>query len=284
MLTNFDRNPEMIDNIETEYLKLLYYDLLPMSGEYKTYEYSRLCTILEGSKTVSVNGGTRFTYTPGQFILLPPQSSVHMDIDIPTKALVFELNNDLLNSVIEKVSLDIDANYNILKKDTFLLGKANSELDACLSRLNYISLTSQKNAEFLLNIYAQELAYNLIKMKGVQQIINVEQNHPIHKALKYIKENINKPINIGQLAYDLDMSESNFSNSFKKVTGISPKAYITNLKLTRAKEMLRNDTVSEVAFNLGYDDLSNFIILFKSKYGITPKQYQLMGNTLVKFK
>lgn len=284
MLTDFSRDMEIIDSIETDYLKLLYYELPPMSGDYKSYEYSRLCTILEGRKTVCVNSGESFTYTPGQFILLPPSSTVHMEIEIPTKALVFELNNNLLKSVTEKVSMDIDADYDTLKENTFFLGEKSKELGDCLNRINYITLSSKKNTEFLLDIYAQELVYDLIKIKGVQQIINFEQNHPIHKALKYIKENIKKPISIGQLAYDLNMSEGNFSNSFKKVTGISPRIYITNLKLTRAKEMLRKHTVSEVASNLGYDDLSYFISLFKNRYGVTPKQYQLMGKTLVTFK
>lgn len=284
MLTSFNRDMEIIDSIETDYLRLLYYDLPPMSDDYKSYEYSRLCTILEGRKNVSVNESPSFTYTPGEFILLPPQSSVHMNIEIPTKALVFELNNNLLKSVTEKVSIDIDADYDTLKESRFLLGEKTNELADCLDRLSYISLASKRNKEFLLDVYAQELVYNLVKIKGVKQIISLEQNHPIHKALKYIKENIKKPISISQLAYDLNMSEANFSNSFKKVTGISPRIYITDLKLTRAKEMLKNQTVSEVASNLGYDDLSYFIVLFKGKYGITPKQYQLIGKSLVTFK
>ena len=284
MLTNFSRDLEMADNLETDYLKLLYYDLPPMSGDYRSYEYSRLCTILEGRKNVSLNDNTNFTYTPGQFILLPPHSTVHMEIDVPTKALVFELSDSLLKTVIEKISMDMDADYETLKENRFFLGNINNNLGDCISKLNYISMASRNNKEFLLDLYAQELAYHLIKIKGIQQIITLEYNHPIYKAIKYIKENINQPISISQLAYDLNMSETNFSNSFKKVMGITPRVYITNLKLTRAKEMLRNQNVSEVANDLGFGDLSYFITLFKSKYGVTPKQYQLIGNTPVKFK
>lgn len=284
MLTGFNREMELVDNLETDYLKLLYYDLSPMSSDYKSYEYSRLCTILEGSKNVSVNENTNFTYTTGQFILLPPQSTIHMDIDVPTKALVFELNSNLLTSVTEKVSIDMEADYDKLKENRFFLGEANNELGDCLDKLNYILVMSEKNTEFLLDLYAQELVYRLIKVKGIQQIINLECDHPIHKALKYIKENINQPISLSQLAYDLNMSDSNFSNSFKKVMGITPTVYITNLKLSRAKEMLKNHNVSEVANDLGFRDPSHFIALFKSKYGVTPKQYQLIGNTPIMYK
>lgn len=284
MLTDFNRDLELVDNLETDYLKLLYYDLSPMSGDYKSYENSRLCTILEGRKNVCVNKNTSFTYTPGQFILLPPQSTVHMDIDVPTKALVFELNDILLKMVTEKISTDLGTNYETLKESRFFLSDVNSDLSNCLNNINYISLASNKNKEFLLDLYAQELAYHLIKVKGIQQIINLEFSHPIHKALKYINENVKQQISISQLAYDLNMSETNFSNSFKKAMGVTPRVYITNLKLTQAKKMLKNQNVSEVAHDLGFTDLSHFISLFKSKYGITPKQYQLIGNSPIQFK
>lgn len=284
MLTDFNRDLELVDNLETDYLRLLYYDLSPMSDDYKSYENNRLCTILEGRKSVSVNEDTNFTYTPGQFILLPPQSTVHMDIDVPTKALVFELNDSLIKLAAEKISMDLDANYDELIENRFLLGNVNNDLSDCLININYISLASGKNKEFLLDLYAQELVYYLVKVKGIQQIINLEFNHPIYKALKYINDNIKRQISISQLAYDLNMSDTNFSNSFKKAMGVSPRVYITNLKLIQAKKMLRNRNVSEVANDLGFTDLSYFIAIFKSKYGITPKQYQLIGNSPIQFK
>lgn len=284
MLTNFSRDLELNDGLETDYLKLLYYDLSPMSCDYKSYEYSRLCTILEGYKRVSVNKDTQFTYKPGQFILLPPQSHIHMDIDIPTRALVFELNDSLLKKVTEKISLDMDTDYDSLKENRFFLGSTKDELGSCLNKLANVSIKPDKNKEFLLDLYAQELVYNLIQIKGIQQVITLEHNNPIHKAMQYIQENIRQPISISQLAYDLNMSETNFCNSFKKIMGITPKEYITNLKLTLAKDMLKNQNVTEVAYDLGYDNISHFIALFKNKYGITPKQFKSIGQVPVVYK
>lgn len=284
MLTNFNRNLELVNGLETDYLKLLYYDLSPISCDYKSYEYSRLCTIIEGKKNVTVNNDVKFSYEPGRFILLPPHSNVHMDIDVPTKALVFELNDELLKKVTEKISVDIDADYDSLKEDRFFLGDINEELGECLKKLTVVSAKPDKNKEFLLDLYAQEMVYNLIKIKGVQQVIKLEHDNAIHKSLKYIKDNITQPISISQLAYDLNMSETNFCNSFKKIEGITPKEYITNLKLAKAKDMLKNQNVTEVAFNLGYGNISHFIALFKNKYGITPKQYKSIGDASVIYK
>lgn len=284
MLTDFRRELELVDNLETDYLKLLYYDLSPMSSHYKTYEHSRICTILEGSKHVSVNENINFTYHPGQFLLLPPHSDVQMNIDCTTKALVFEISDNLFKNVTEKLSIDLNTDYDLLDEDRFFLGNTSNELGICLNKLSSISTTHDKNKEFLLDLYAQELIYYLIKIKGVQQVINLEPDNPINKSIKYIQEHINQPISISQLAYDLNMSEGNFSNSFKKIIGITPKEYITNLKLIKAKRLLKVQNVTEVAFSLGYDNISHFIELFKNKYGITPKQFKSIGDGPVNFK
>ncbi|WP_434512555.1 helix-turn-helix transcriptional regulator [Desulfitobacterium sp. AusDCA] len=281
MLTNFNRDLELADGLESNNLKLLYYDLSPMSSDYKSYEYSRLCTIIEGCKHVSVNKDINFTYEPGQFILLPPHTNIHLGIDAPTKALVFELNNNLLKKVTEKISIDIDANYESLVEDRFFRGNIQGELDTCLKKLYSISAKPNKNKEFLLDLYGQELVYYLVQIKGIQQVIKFEDNNPIHKSINYIQDNIRQPICIKQLAYDLNMSEANFCNSFKKLIGVTPREYITNLKLTQAKNMLKNQNVTEVALDLGYENISHFIEIFKNKYGITPKQYKSIGEVPV---
>lgn len=275
MLTNFNRDLELADGLETDYLRILYYDLSPAPNRvYKSYEYSRMCTILEGRKHVSVNGDKEFTYTPHEFIVLPPRSNITMDIDVPTKALVFELNTNLLKNVTEKISIDYDIDFNSLMEDKFFLGSINQGMNACLSKITNTTPKFNKNAEFLIDLYAQELVYNLIQMKGIQQVLKLENKNPIQKAIKYMNENFSSSISIKQLASDLNMSEANFCQYFKKITGITPLEYLTNLKLLRAKEIIQNRSISETAFELGYENISHFITLFKNKYGVTPKQYQ----------
>jgi AraC-like DNA-binding protein len=284
MLTNFNRDVELVHGLETDYTKLLFYDLSPMECDYKSYEYTRLCTIIKGCKHVSVNEGNHFTYKPGEFIVLPPHSKVHMEIDTPTIALVFELHDNLLKKVTEKISIDINADYDLLTQDRFFLGQLNNGLRKCLKNFANISANADKNKEFLVDLYAQEMVYYLVQIKGIQQILNLELDNPICKSIKYIQDHIRQPISINQLAFDLNMSEANFCNCFKKVIGITPKEYITHLKLTLAKDLLKNQNVTEVAYELGYENISHFIALFKDRYGITPKQYKCIGKVPVIYK
>ncbi|MGY5708961.1 helix-turn-helix domain-containing protein [Vibrio cincinnatiensis] len=59
------------------------------------------------------------------------------------------------------------------------------------------------------------------------------------------------------------------------MTGQTPTAYLTEIKLQQAKPLLRQVSVTEAALELGYENISYFIRLFKNKFGLTPKQYQV---------
>lgn len=277
MLTNFSRELELVDRLETDYLRILYYDFSQkFSGVYKSYEYNRLCTIIEGEKHVSINKeNASFMYDNKQFVLLPPDSDVHMDIDIPTKALVFELNSYLIKNVSEKISMNYEINYDFLIEDRLFLGEESLEIKDNLNKMINVMAKSDKNREFLLDLYAQELVFHLIQVKGAHQVLNLEYDNPIHKAVKYMKDHYMLPISIKEIASDLKMSEANFCQYFKKITGMTPKEYLTNLKLSKAIDMLKHTNVTEAALDLGYENISHFIALFKNKYGITPKQYKM---------
>lgn len=275
MLHEFDRKLELLDGFETDYLRILYYDFPNYyKGTYKSYEYNRLCTIVEGEKNIKIDNKDTFKYDKNQFVLLPPNSKVDMEMNIPTKALVLELNSSLIERISEKVTLDFELDSNIINDNKLFVGQDFDNLNNSISNILSIHNSYDNNKEFLIDLHAQEMTYNLLKNKGVHQILNFEHNNPVHLAINYMKKNYHKHISIKDIAYNLNMSQSNFSIYFKNITGISPNEYLKNIRLTKAKEMLINNNVTEVAYNLGYENISHFIRLFKSKYGITPKQYQ----------
>jgi AraC-like DNA-binding protein len=148
------------------------------------------------------------------------------------------------------------------------------EIKGCLNKIVSIMSEHNKNEEFLLDLCAQELVYGLLQIKGTQQILSSEHDNPVYKAIKFMHDNCDSHFSIKQISDELNMSESNFCQYFKRVTGVAPKEYLTDIKLSKAKDMIKHTSITDVAFDLGYENISYFISLFKNKYGITPKQYK----------
>ena len=274
MLTNFDRSLELMDRFETDNLRLLYYEFADnYKGIYKTYEYSRLCTIIRGEKIITINKD-KTKYNTNQYLLLPSECNVHMEINQPTKALVYELNSKLIERATEKVSNEYSIDYKTLSQNEYYIGDVNIELKENLNRIINKLMKKSENFECIIDLYAQELVYNLISNKGARQVLNLEINNPVNIAIRYMNGNYMQPFSINQLSHDLNMSEANFCQYFKRITNMTPNGYLRNVKLKKAKALLMQTSVTEVAYSLGYENISYFIALFKKRYGITPKQYQ----------
>lgn len=72
------------------------------------------------------------------------------------------------------------------------------------------------------------------------------------------------------------LSTHYLSRQFKEVHGVSFLEYMTNARLERACEILRNErrSVTEIASQVGYSNAPYFCTKFKNKYGVTPLQYR----------
>ena len=95
-------------------------------------------------------------------------------------------------------------------------------------------------------------------------------------AIEYMKNNYQKPLTLTLLANVVSLNYAYFSNIFKARTGVSVTAYLQNIRMAKAKELLisTNDRVREVAHKAGFSNERYFEKLFKSIEGITPSGYR----------
>ncbi len=94
---------------------------------------------------------------------------------------------------------------------------------------------------------------------------------------KYILDNIaNELLNIADLADRFNMSESSLLRQLKRLTGLSPKQYLMEVRLNKARQLLDQNafkTVSEVANQVGYSNLRTFSRVFKERFGKPPSSH-----------
>lgn len=99
----------------------------------------------------------------------------------------------------------------------------------------------------------------------------------INKALKYISNNLTKGGKISSLARVAGLNVSAFSRSFQRHTGMTPTKYIAQLRIDLACSLLMSDAerpVTDIAFDVGFNNLSNFNRLFLMQKGMTPTRFR----------
>jgi AraC-like DNA-binding protein len=275
VLNTFNRILETNHGFETNFLKVLYYDFPQYyKDRYHSYEYSRFCTILNGQKKVSYDGGSPFIYDKGQFLLLPPNSTVTMEISVPTRAFVLEINDCLIQEVSEKVSNDLEMDVPARIESNCFDFSLAPYVDTAFQHVVEACFSTNRDKAFWMDLYAQELAYHLICVQSTRGLLTTKLSNPIFNTIRFMNANWDEKESLSELAGMANMSINSYIQQFKKLTGMTPVEYRTGIRMSHARNLLRTHTVSETAFELGYENISHFIRIFRDKYGVTPKQYQ----------
>ncbi|TVY07547.1 AraC family transcriptional regulator [Paenibacillus cremeus] len=107
--------------------------------------------------------------------------------------------------------------------------------------------------------------------------VELEQHEQtIDRVIAYIHDHYDVDLSQDQCARDFGISRTHLSKLFKKFKRISFSDYVTQVRMEKAKEMLREtDTpVTEISEKVGYLHTQNFIRVFKKVVGVTPGQFR----------
>jgi len=97
----------------------------------------------------------------------------------------------------------------------------------------------------------------------------------LKQTLSYIDENLDRKIQLSDLAHIACMSETYFSTTFKKYNGVSPWDYISIKRVEKAISLLKSTNMNklEIAESCGFSSSSNFYKIFSKITGKTPSEY-----------
>jgi len=98
----------------------------------------------------------------------------------------------------------------------------------------------------------------------------------IERTIEYMNQSFQKSITLSEVSKLANMTEVSFSRFFKARTGITFMDSLLEMRLGHASRLLIDTTqsVAEVAYNCGFNNISNFNRLFKKKKGCTPKEFR----------
>ncbi len=98
----------------------------------------------------------------------------------------------------------------------------------------------------------------------------------IEKVMEYMRLNFDQPIDLSQVAKIASMTEVAFSRFMKSQTGVGFIDSLLDIRLAHASRLLidTHQPIAEIAYNCGFNNISNFNRLFKKKKGCTPKTFR----------
>jgi len=124
------------------------------------------------------------------------------------------------------------------------------------------------------------------ELKSVKRSTRIELFNRLNKAKDYIESNCHEPIDLDVLSKVSSLCPHHFLRKFKSYTGISPYQHLKQTRLTKAKTLLENTSLSvtEICQDCGYESLSSFSFLFKKTYNLSPENYRNLNRKKSIFK
>jgi AraC family transcriptional regulator len=91
-----------------------------------------------------------------------------------------------------------------------------------------------------------------------------------------MREHLDEPIGLDELAALAGLSRFHFCTAFRQATGSTPYAWLVNLRIERARQLLAHPElpVTEIALAVGYETPSSFAAAFRKITGVTPSAFR----------
>ncbi len=240
--------------------------------------------ILRG-KGIFICGDEKFIAREGDIIIIPP-NMLHAAYPYENSELIYHA------LVFHPIMLGSNSNDRCTTEciRPVMNGSMKIKLPLCSDLNNYEALKStvdqiffcaQNNLPQYDLLLKSELLRLFYLLESNENALSREDNEVsyseiIRPALEYMMSNYQENISIDQLANLIPLSKSYFMGCFKKAVGVGAIEHLTQLRINAACGEL-SDTdkrISEISYDCGYSNLSNFNRQFKKFVGCSPKEYR----------
>jgi len=128
----------------------------------------------------------------------------------------------------------------------------------------------------LLGVLARSTSYRLLSSAQMQSFDDDTSLAQINTVFTYITDNYSDPISADMLSAKLGMSPTKFSRFFRKATGNSFTDFVNHIRINKACQLLMNTDkyVTNICYDVGFNNVANFNRRFLEIKGITPKEFR----------
>lgn len=211
------------------------------------------------------------TVTPGQLAILPPDAATRWSFDKAGDIALVSLSPDALDKAIEDSTGRDPQSAEILPR--FLIR------DLVLERIAHQLLREICEPHTDSRLAAEELAQHLVAAHSnlAPRAHNRYTMAPckLRRTQEFIRANMTREISLQDLSDAAGMSLYHFAKSFKQTTGYPPHRYLTEQRLSHARILLHDATLTirDVAKAVGFTH-SHFTVLFARYMGMAPAKFR----------
>ena len=133
-----------------------------------------------------------------------------------------------------------------------------------------------RTGEIFVKLLIEEILKNNLKSTLQSSFLDAR----ISRAIVFIQANYHKNITIAQIASEISLKTVRFRNCFHKAMGVTPKVYLTNLRLNHACKLLinKNNSIKEISNIVGFKKHNYFHKCFKEHFDTTPQKFRQNKN------
>lgn len=181
---------------------------------------------------------------------------------------------------MENTSADLPENWHSVLTDRIF--PYNKKIYTLIKALVQESSTSAPYTASLMHCLLTETIIRLLQgvytIPTAQPSSVVRQNYQeelFDRILEYVHSKLYEPLTVADICQQFSLSRSTLQLLFKNAVNQSPKKYISDMKLEKSCQMLRENkyTISEISLKLGYSSIHYFSNAFNQKYHISPSEY-----------
>ncbi len=241
----------------------------------ETHNYFELTYVDRGqlqtqvdNQVYEMNEKDLMIYGPGQFhsqYVLDQQSCSYVTILFEMDTIMFEEESDQYRLILNKI-------FHYDKKIHTLIKTFIQESTTELPYMNSLMLC------LLQETVVRLLQYEFIGQRNERPVTDMRQHYQdalLEQMLEYIEKNISEPLTVEEICQKFSLSRSSLQLLFRENLNQTPKKYISDLKLERARQMICESkyTFSEIALMLGFTSIHYFSKAFTQKYHMSPSEY-----------
>ncbi len=277
---------------KTDFPFIVYYSVLPeeLNGfPLHWHEEMEIIYVIEGKIRLTIQSN-EYTVSKNEIALIHPQSIHAIRQVSETHAIYFNIlfRFSMLSggseNICRKKYLDPIYERNLIMPEYIdLSNPLRNELEPVIKSLTDLNWPYGDKNELLIKARLLEIMHiiknNCTKAEDIEKTES-DFFRKLKKSLLFIETNYSDHITVAQAAEMSNFSESYFSKIFRQLTGSSFTQYLKDFRLERAAEKIRNTNarISEIAFSVGFNNLSYFTRSFKDKYKMTPKAFQIKNK------